>query len=173
MPSSDLQCSASAPFFGSMGAAAAIALGCLGAAYGTAKSSVGISAVGVVKPELLMRSIIPVVMAGIVGIYGLIVSIIISTSMKVATYPDASGYIDLGAGLAVGLAGLASGMCIGIVGDSGVRAFASQPRVYVTLILILIFAEALGLYGLIVAIVMTGQKPGTGTFNCLYPSVNN
>ncbi|KNC47996.1 V-type proton ATPase proteolipid subunit [Thecamonas trahens ATCC 50062] len=163
----EIACDPSAPFFGSMGAAAAISLGCLGAAYGTAKSSIGISAVGVLKPELIMRSIIPVVMAGIVGIYGLIVSIIISTSMKPATYPDASGYIDLGAGLAVGLAGLASGMCIGIVGDSGVRAFAQQPRVYVTLILILIFAEALGLYGLIVAIVMGGQKPQTGSFKCV------
>ena len=40
----------------------------------------------------------------------------------------------------------------------GVRAFERQPRVYVSLILIMIFAEALGLYGLIVAIVLTGQK---------------
>ena len=52
-------------------------------------------------------------------------------------------------------------MCIGISGDAGVRAFAQQPRVYVSLVLILIFAEALGLYGLIVAIVLTGAKQGS------------
>jgi hypothetical protein len=33
---------------------------------------------------------------------------------------------------------------IGIVGDAGVRATAQQPRVYVGMILILIFAEVLG-----------------------------
>jgi len=36
----------------------------MGAAYGTAKSGVGIAAVGVLRPELIMRSIIPTVMAG-------------------------------------------------------------------------------------------------------------
>jgi V-type H+-transporting ATPase proteolipid subunit len=41
-------------------------------------------------------------------------------------------------------------MCIGIVGDAGVRASAQQPRLYVGMVLILIFSEALGLYGLIV-----------------------
>ena len=34
---------------------------------------------GVLKPELIMRSIIPVVMAGILGIYGMIVAVILSS----------------------------------------------------------------------------------------------
>lgn len=33
---------------------------------------------GVMRPELIMKSIIPVIMAGIVGIYGLVVSVVIS-----------------------------------------------------------------------------------------------
>ena len=49
----------------------------LGAAYGTAKSGVGICSMGVIKPDLIMKSIIPVVMAGILGIYGMIVAVII------------------------------------------------------------------------------------------------
>jgi len=49
----------------------------IGAAYGTAKSGVGISSIGVLKPELIMKSIIPVVMAGILGIYGMIVAVIL------------------------------------------------------------------------------------------------
>jgi V-type H+-transporting ATPase proteolipid subunit len=40
-------------------------------------------------------------------------------------------------------------MAIGIVGDAGVRANAQQPKLFVGMILVLIFAEALGLYGLI------------------------
>ena len=60
----------------------------------------------------------------------------------------------MGAGLSVGLSGLAAGMAIGIVGDAGVRATAQQPRLFVGMILILIFAEALGLYGLIVGLIL-------------------
>ena len=52
----------------------------LGAAYGTAKSGVGVSAMGVMRPELVMRSIIPVVMAGVIGIYGLIIAVIVGTN---------------------------------------------------------------------------------------------
>ncbi len=78
----------------------------LGAAYGTAKSAVGISSMGVMNPDPVMKNIIPVVMAGtycsvpphlccfgsnrgaglkccrvciagILGIYGLIVGVIL------------------------------------------------------------------------------------------------
>ena len=49
----------------------------LGAAYGTAKSGVGISSMGVLKPELIFKSIVPIIMAGILGIYGLIVAVIL------------------------------------------------------------------------------------------------
>lgn len=51
-------------------------------------------------------------------------------------------------------------MSLGIVGDAGVRAFGKQKKVYIALILILIFAEALALYGLIVALVVANQGGG-------------
>ena len=54
----------------------------LGAAYGTAKSGTGIAAMSVMRPELIMKSIIPVVMAGIIAIYGLVVAVLIAGSLK-------------------------------------------------------------------------------------------
>ncbi|KAJ6816442.1 V-type proton ATPase 16 kDa proteolipid subunit [Iris pallida] len=63
-----------APFFGFLGAAAALVFSCMGAAYGTAKSGVGVASMGVMRPELVMKSIVPVVMAGVLGIYGLIIA---------------------------------------------------------------------------------------------------
>lgn len=62
----------------------------MGAAYGTAKSGVGIASMGVMRPELVMKSIVPVVMAGVLGIYGLIIAVIISTGGKVLRFlsPD-------------------------------------------------------------------------------------
>ncbi|CEM10528.1 unnamed protein product [Vitrella brassicaformis CCMP3155] len=156
-------CDPSASFFGFMGVTTAIVFANLGAAYGTAKSGVGISSMGVMRPDLVMRSIIPVVMAGVLGIYGLITAVILNGKIGAdpSTYSNFSGFQHLGAGLTVGLSSLAAGLAIGIVGDAGVRANAQQPRLFVGMILILIFAEALGLYGLIVGLVM-GSADATG-----------
>lgn len=55
------------------------------------------------------------------------------------------------------MSGLAAGFAIGIVGDAGVRGTAQQPRLFVGMILILIFAEVLGLYGLIVALMLVSK----------------
>lgn len=61
-----------------------------------------------------------------------------------SNYSLYSGAINLGAGLATGFGALASGYAIGIVGDASVRKYAAQERVFVGMILILIFAEVLG-----------------------------
>ncbi|XP_033022515.1 V-type proton ATPase 16 kDa proteolipid subunit [Lacerta agilis] len=141
-------------FFAVMGASAAMIFSALGAAYGTAKSGTGIAAMSVMRPELIMKSIIPVVMAGIIAIYGLVVAVLIANSIT-ATITLYKSFLQLGAGLSVGLSGLAAGFAIGIVGDAGVRGTAQQPRLFVGMILILIFAEVLGLYGLIVALILS------------------
>uniref|UniRef100_A0A0B7AKH7 V-type proton ATPase proteolipid subunit n=1 Tax=Arion vulgaris TaxID=1028688 RepID=A0A0B7AKH7_9EUPU len=144
-----------AAFFGVMGVTSAISFCALGAAYGTAKSGTGISAMAVMKPELIMKSVIPVVMAGIIAIYGLVVSVVITQDISAKDYTLYKSFLHLGAGLSVGLSGMAAGFAIGIVGDAGVRGTAQQPRLFVGMILILIFAEVLGLYGLIVALILS------------------
>ena len=70
----------------------------------------------------------------------------------------------MAAGLSCGLSCLAAGLSIGIAGDAGmvsllrsylgVRACGQQEKIFVGMILMLIFGEALALYGLIVAIVV-------------------
>lgn len=55
--------------------------------------------------------------------------------------------MHLACGLSVGLTGLAAGYAIGIVGDMGVRSYMLQSRIFVGMVLILIFGEVLGLYG--------------------------
>jgi V-type H+-transporting ATPase proteolipid subunit len=44
-----------APFIGMAGIAAAMIFGCIGAAYGTAKSGIGIAGVGTFRPDLIMK----------------------------------------------------------------------------------------------------------------------
>uniref|UniRef100_A0A8C9HLJ6 V-type proton ATPase proteolipid subunit n=1 Tax=Piliocolobus tephrosceles TaxID=591936 RepID=A0A8C9HLJ6_9PRIM len=144
-----------ASFFAVMGASAAVVCSAPRAAYGTVKSGAGIAAMSVMRPELIMKSIIPVVMAGVIAIYGLVVAVLIASSLN-----DISLYrscLQLSAGLSVGPSGLAAGFAIGIVGNAGVRATAQQPRLFMGMILTLIFAEVLSLYGLIVALILSTE----------------
>ncbi|KAF4510054.1 hypothetical protein G6O67_001979 [Ophiocordyceps sinensis] len=152
-----------APFFGMAGIAAAMVFGSIGAAYGTAKSGIGIAGVGTFRPDLIMKCLIPVVMSGIIAVYSLVISVLIAQDLSPPgneSYSLFSGFMHLACGMSVGMTGLAAGYCIGIVGDSGVRAFMQQSRIFVGMVLILIFGEVLGLYGLIVALLLNSRSKG-------------
>ena len=143
-------------FFGWQGVAAALVLANFGAAYGTAKSGIGIGSMSVTRPNLVYKSLISVVMAGILGIYGLIISVILSGKVVMAsTYGPYQGFRTMVSGLCCGLSALASGYAIGVVGEMAVRTNAINEEFYVGMILILIFAEATGLLGLIIAIILS------------------
>jgi V-type H+-transporting ATPase proteolipid subunit len=142
-----------------MGIASALVFANLGAAYGTAKAGVGISSLGVIDASKIYRSLIPIIMAGILGIYGIIVSVLLSNNVgAIDGIPSGDGmkegYRYFAAGLCCGLSALAAGLAIGVAGDAGVRAFAQTDGIFVGMILILIFAECIGLYGMIIAIIM-------------------
>ena len=83
---------------------------------------------GITAPELLWRNLIPVVMAGVNGIYGLITSIIIISNIRgpmaggYYSYSMYTGCAHLAAGLCCGFSGLGSGMAIGIAGNAAVHA---------------------------------------------------
>ena len=146
-------------------------------------------AMGIRSPELLMRNIIPVVMAGVLGIYGLIVAVILNGKFSFpeqgtgyATYSQYSAFSHLAAGLCCGFTSLASGIAIGISADAGTRAIGAQSamaaswkkmgftgdaggaiesggdNLFVATVLIQVFASNLGLYGLIVALILTQQE---------------
>ncbi|KIJ17678.1 hypothetical protein PAXINDRAFT_129957 [Paxillus involutus ATCC 200175] len=156
-------CPPYAPFFGFAGVASAMIFSTIGAAFGTAKAGIGIAGLGTFKPELIMKSLVPVVMAGIIAVYGLVVSVLIAGSLNPSIdYPLAAGFIHLGAGMSCGITGMAAGYAIGLVGDSCVRAYVHEQRVFVAMVLILIFAEVLGLYGLIVALLMNTRASTLG-----------
>ena len=75
-------CPEFASFFGFAGAGSAMMLSALGAAFGTAKSGAGIAGMGTFRPDLIMKSLIPVVMAGIIAVYGLVVSVLIASNVN-------------------------------------------------------------------------------------------
>jgi len=185
-------CPAWAPAFGYIGAASCCVLANWGSAWGTWRAGVGVCKMGVDYPKGVIKNIVPIVMAGVLGIYGLIVSVILiqsispPTSEKATSYSLFNGYAHLAAGLCCGFSCLAAGGTIGVIGDVGVQAFGMKAsggkrswmgegdgnddspgtsganqsaedsnKLYVGLLIMLIFSEALALYGLIVALILS------------------
>ena len=144
-----------ASFFGYMGLASALVFANLGAAYGTYQSGVGICHLGILRPDKIIKSVIPVIMAGILGIYGLIVAVILNQKIDRSNYTFRDGYKHLASGLMCGMSCLGAGLSIGVAGDAGVRALGQEDKIFVGMMLILIFSEALGLYGLIVSLILS------------------
>lgn len=98
-------------------------------------------------------------MSGIIAVYALVIAVLIAGDMSPDdTYSLFTGFMHLAAGLSVGLSGLAAGYAIGIVGDMGVRCYMQQSRIFVGMVLILIFGEVLGLYGLIVGLILNSKS---------------
>lgn len=165
----------------------------IGGAYGTAKAGQGIMSMGIRSPELLMKNIIPVVMAGVLGIYGMIVAVILNGKIsppgqgtRYATYSQYNAFTHLAAGLCCGLTSLVSGIAIGISADAGTRAVGAQSQMteswkkmgfsgdaggqqggndnlFVATVLIQVFASNIGLYGLITSLILSQNE-----YSCEY-----
>lgn len=71
---------------------------------------------------------------------------------------DAEGMKVLAAGLAIGLGALGPGIGIGILGYGAMQALARNPEakgaIQTNMILAIAFAEAIGIYALIIAIIL-------------------
>jgi V-type H+-transporting ATPase 16kDa proteolipid subunit len=126
------------------------------------------------------QCLIPVVMSGIIAVYSLVVSVLIAQDLVppsqgnhyslyrcVLFYPPSKSIamaecwltLHLACGLSVGFSGIAAGYCIGMVGEHGVRAYMQQTRLFVGMVLILIFGEVLGLYGCAVMLAACNMFP--------------
>ena len=122
-----------------------------------------------------LLSFVPIVQSGVLAIYGIVISVLLSSKMQ--QEDSAAGYRNFSAGLSVGLACLASGLGMaGFIEDSIVAQQQqastahgadeglheplvrdNSPRFVLEkpsprFIMCLIFLEAIGLYGLIVAL---------------------
>ena len=100
-----------------------------------------------------LKMIVPVVMSGIIAIYGLVVSVLFNNSMNTITTIE--GIKILCGGAACGLSGLVCGYAVGVVG----MAYTSQwnekdGNLFMLMIITLIFCEVIGIYGMIIAVLL-------------------
>jgi V-type H+-transporting ATPase 16kDa proteolipid subunit len=67
---------------GYLGASGCMILASWGSAWGTWRAGLGVCQMGIDHPKGIIKNIVPIVMAGVLGIYGLIVSVIITQSIS-------------------------------------------------------------------------------------------
>merc|ERR1712226_476991 len=158
-----------------LGAAFSLFLASIGSGYGSVHA--GTFALSTYDSSGWFFAFAPIVIAGVLSIYGIVISII--TAGKMEDMTETEGYKSFTAGLSVGLTCLASGLAIGkflekhLADATKPRSFRAReqqeqplistprdivlaPRSGWGVLLVLVFLEAIGLYGLIVALILLG-----------------
>ena len=145
-------------FLGYMGATFALGFSCMGAGIGIAKAGNSIAFLGMENRAQVLRGMLPVIMSELLSIYGLIsaVSISLEIGNSKGNYPLGAGCVHLASGLTVGLSSLITGVALGTVGQECNIVLIRTKAVFTVTVLMLIFCEALALYGLIAALLMNG-----------------
>ncbi len=135
------------------GALLAAGLGAAGAAIGIGYS--GSAMIGTIaeKPETFSKSMIAVVLAEALGIYGLLASFMILMRLPSITNM-VQGMIALGAGLSIGIAAIGAGIGIAFAGSSMCTSLAEAPETFSKALVSVVLAEALGIYGLLASFML-------------------
>ncbi|MFX1403191.1 MAG: hypothetical protein ACFE9D_01790 [Promethearchaeota archaeon] len=139
--------------FTAFGAVLAAGLGAAGAAIGIGFSGSAMVSAVAEKPESFSKSMITVVLAEALAIYGLLASFMLLMRIG-AIANEAQGLVALGAGLAIGLACIGAGIGIAKAGSAMATSTAAAPQTFSKALVSVVLAEALAIYGLLTSFML-------------------
>jgi len=178
---SDILNSISPWAWANFGVGMGLALSVIGAAWGIWLCGASILGGSIKAPRIRSKNLISVIFCEATAIYGVIIAIILSNKVEIANAGAASwipitygsqtgetdgsmarayfaGFATFGAGLAVGLTNLGSGISVGVAGSSCAIADAQDASLFVKILIVEIFASALGIFGVIVGIIVSNNS---------------
>merc|ERR1712154_189298 len=143
--------------YANFGIAFGLGFSVVGAAWGIWLTGSSLVGAAVKAPRIRSKNLISVIFCEATAIYGVIMAIILANKVK---KPDEqlsedwdwpgyyyAGYGMFSAGLSVGLTNIASGVSVGLAGSSCAIADAQDASLFVKILIVEIFASALGIFG--------------------------
>ncbi|MBW0469005.1 hypothetical protein O181_008720 [Austropuccinia psidii MF-1] len=148
-----------------LGIALNIGLSVMGAGWGILTTGASILGGGVRAPRIRTKNLISIIFCEVVGIYGVIGAIVFSS--KIGSFSSAeslytkenyfTGFSLFWGGLIMGFCNLLCGIGVGISGSNAALADASDPSLFVKILVIEVFSSILGLFGLIIGLLVSGK----------------
>lgn len=125
-------------------------------------------------PRIQSKNLISIILCEACGIYGLIIALLVSQQKKPSgsdpntiyynkenyQIAENSGYAAFWIGVTVGLSNVFCGICVGVLGSSTALVTSQNGSTFISMLIVIIFASAIGLYAVIVGIVVNTQSGG-------------
>jgi V/A-type H+-transporting ATPase subunit K len=133
---------------------AGLAIGLTGLGAGIAERAIGSAAVSAIaeKSEMFSKGLILTVIPETIVIFGLVIAILTMSA------PDT--FATLGAGLAMGLAGLGAGYAEKEIGAAAVSAMTEKSEMFSKGLIFTVIPETLVIFGLVIALMLLGAGGG-------------